>query len=338
MKIATQQYLRRTTQTAFFVLFALAPVFDLLRYDLTQHHAYLFTYPWRLGIGILHAKEDDPLPAIFNLAVNLFIPFALLGILLIGASWKWGRLYCGWLCPHFGVVEVFDHLMLIASGKKSLWARRSEPSNQALTPPGRRDRWMWGLLIPLAIATAFSWSLIGLTYLMPPSQVYGGLLDGTLASWETRFLVIATTVLTVDFIFIRHLFCRYGCSVGLFQSLVWMLNPRALVIGADRTRLAECSHCTIPCGPASRGKAEINPPPPASACDAVCPMRLKPRTLKRWMFSCTQCGLCLDACRDSNANNPAGPLLYWQSGVSAQFGKAGFSAVSNTTPPSDGTI
>lgn len=336
MNLATQQGLRRTTQIAFFALLALAPVFDLLRYDLTQHHAYLLTFPWRLGIGVLQAKGDDPLPAIVNLALNLFVPVVLLGLLLVGAAWKWGRLYCGWLCPHFGVVEVFDRLMMIANGKKSLWAQKPDLPRQADGQPIRRDRRAWVLLIPLAMATAFSWALIGLSYLMPPRQVYGGLLDGTLAPWEIRFLIAVTTVLTIDFIFVRHLFCRYGCSVGMFQSLAWMLNRRALVVGVDRERLAECSHCMTPCHPGNNSAS--NAPTPASACDAVCPMRLKPRTLKRWMFSCTQCGLCLDACAQTNENNPAGPLLHWQSGQSAQLGKAGFSALSNTPPPSDGTI
>jgi ferredoxin-type protein NapH len=27
--------------------------------------------------------------------------------------------------------------------------------------------------------------------------------------------------------FARHLFCRFGCAVGLFQSLAWMANPKA---------------------------------------------------------------------------------------------------------------
>ncbi len=171
MKVLKQQLLRRTSQTAFFALFALAPVFDLLRYDLTRHHAYLLTFPWHLGIGILQAKGDDPLPAIVNLATNLFIPLVLLGLLLVGVAWKWGRLYCGWLCPHFGVVEALDRLMLIASGKKSLWAQKPDLARQSDGRPIDRDGRAWPLLIALAITTAFTWALIGLSYLMPPLKV-----------------------------------------------------------------------------------------------------------------------------------------------------------------------
>ena len=89
----------------------------------------------------------------------------------------------------------------------------------------------------------------------------------------------------LELLFARHLFCRYGCSVGILHSLAWMSNSRALVVGTERSRLAECASCLDGQG---------------SACDAVCPMRLKPRSLKRWMFSCTQCGLCIDACATVN--------------------------------------
>ena len=40
-------------------------------------------------------------------------------------------------------------------------------------------------------------------------------------------------------------------------------------------------------------------------------MRLKPRSLKRWMFSCTQCGLCIDACATVNTAQAAALLLRW---------------------------
>ena len=40
-------------------------------------------------------------------------------------------------------------------------------------------------------------------------------------------------------------------------------------------------------------------------------MRLKPRSIKRMMFSCTQCGQCVSACSDVQKDNPQGALLKW---------------------------
>ena len=92
--------------------------------------------------------------------------------------------------------------------------------------------------------------------------------------------------------FARHLFCRFGCAVGLAQSLVWMANKKAMVVGYDRSRAVACADCN-------------------AACDNACPMRLKPRSIKRMMFSCTQCGQCVSACTDVQKGKPEGALLKW---------------------------
>ena len=84
----------------------------------------------------------------------------------------------------------------------------------------------------------------------------------------------------------------FGCAVGVFQSLAWMTNKKAMVVGFDRARGRLCSDCD-------------------NACDNACPMRLKPRTIKRHMFTCTQCVQCVQACGQVQANNPHGSLLQW---------------------------
>ena len=113
-----------------------------------------------------------------------------------------------------------------------------------------------------------------------------------------RFLAAATGLLFIEFLFARHLFCRFGCAVGLFQSLAWMGNDRAMVVGFDTRRGRECTSCN-------------------NACDNVCPMRLRPRTIKRRMFTCTECAQCISACRQVKAGNPQGGLLRWVQGDKA---------------------
>jgi Fe-S oxidoreductase len=46
-------------------------------------------------------------------------------------------------------------------------------------------------------------------------------------------------------------------------------------------------------------------------------MRLKPRNIKRMMFSCVQCGKCLDACDTSQKAQSRHSTLQWQVGVDA---------------------
>jgi polyferredoxin len=92
--------------------------------------------------------------------------------------------------------------------------------------------------------------------------------------------------------FARHLFCRFGCAVGLFQSLAWMANDRAMVVGFERGRAMHCNSCN-------------------NACDNVCPMRLKPRSIKRRMFTCTECAQCISACEQVQAPHQQSGLLEW---------------------------
>jgi polyferredoxin len=155
------------------------------------------------------------------------------------------------------------------------------------------------------MAFGFLWAVTLLTYLLPPADVWGHLVQGAPTTNEARFLVVATLVFTGEFLFARHLFCRFGCAVGLFQSLAWMANPKALVVAFDRGRAGDCRGCRT--ADAVHG----------AACDNACPMRLKPRNIKRLMFSCVQCGKCLTECEQSHAARRRSPNLTWRTGTAA---------------------
>jgi polyferredoxin len=283
---------RRLTQTGFFLLFLLAPPLNIFRLDLNLRHFILFGHDWTLGLDAFLAGEVGAGQAALNLVLRGFLPVALVVGLGIGVAWKYGRLYCGWLCPHFSVVESVNRLMRRAIGKLSLWDRTTVPARRPdgrVVPPDARYAW---LVLPVVLGFAFLWALTLLTYLLPPMEIYHNLWHASLTRNQALFLGIATTLFSIDFLFARHLFCRFGCAVGLFQSLAWMGNKRALVVGYDRLRASACITCD-------------------AACDHVCPMRLKPRSIKRTMFTCTQCGQCLSACNSVQAYNPDGPLLRW---------------------------
>jgi ferredoxin-type protein NapH len=274
------QLLRLAWRSAFFALFLLAPPLDLFRYDLTLGHFVLFGQPWTLGI-------DDPgtLPASINILVRGLLPvLALLG-LGIWIAWRYGRLYCGWLCPHFSVVELINALMRRASGKPSIWERQPLPDRQS-DGTHIEPRAVWWLAVALAaLVFALLWAVTLLTYLLPPAEVWGNLIHGTPTRNQALFLGVATFLLLIEFTLARHLFCRFGCAVGLFQSLIWMGNPRALVVGFDQRRAAVCAGCD-------------------ASCEHGCPMRLRPRRIKRRMFTCTQCQQCVQACE--RVNRPLG--------------------------------
>ena len=276
----TVQRQRLLWRTAFFALFVLAPVLDLFRLDLIQGHFILFGMPWTLGV-----RDVGGLEASLNLVLRAFLPIALVIGAGVWVSWRYGRLYCGWLCPHFSVVEVINSLMRRASGKPTLWQRDCLPEVQSDGVRIRPQHGMW-LLVALAVLLfSLLWAVSLLTYLLPPTEVWGNLFTASLTRNQFIFISVATALFIIEFTFARHLFCRYGCAIGLFQSLVWMGNRKALVVGFDRERAAECANCD-------------------SSCEHACPMRLQPRRIKRKMFTCTQCQQCVQACE--RVNQPQG--------------------------------
>ena len=157
---------------------------------------------------------------------------------------------------------------------------------------------MW---LPVAVTVLFFsllWSVSLLTYLLPPIEIWKNLLTASLTRNQFVFISVAVTLFVIEFTFARHLFCRFGCAIGLFQSLVWMGNRKAMVIGFDRERAAECASCD-------------------ASCEHACPMRLQPRRIKRKMFTCTQCQQCVQACERVNQPDGKQSLLQMVEGQCA---------------------
>lgn len=308
---ATLQRRRSAFQMGFFVLFVLAPIFDLLRFDLDAGHAWLLTVPWRLGLDDFLAGRSGAGEAAANIVLRLFVPILSLAAIFLWAAWRWGRLYCGWLCPHFSVVETINRLMLMASGKHSVWDQRALPARNPDGSRAIRDARWWFAVLPFAVAFAFVWAVVLLTYLLAPAEVYGNLWRGTLTRNQALFIGVGTLLLSIEFLFARHLFCRFACAVGLFQSLAWMANRDAMVVGFARQRAGDCARCFAAGGPGY------------SACEGVCPMRLRPRNVKNMMFACTQCAQCVSACGEVQRED--GSLLAWAEGATARRNEAAVS-------------
>ena len=290
---------RRILQAGFFVLFVLAPPLDIFRLDLNLGHFILFGHAWTLGLDGLMAGHGSAAHAALNIILRGFLPLLGIVLLLGWVSWKYGRLYCGWLCPHFSVVEMINGLMRRAMGKFSLWDRSTEGEKRpdGSRVPARPVYWL--LVLPAVAGFSFLWAVVLLTYLLTPSEVYGNLLHASLTLRQGLFIGVATLLLSIEFTLARHLFCKFGCAVGVFQSFVWMANRQGMVVSFDRDNASGCRGCY-------------------GACEEECPMRLKPRSIKRAMFTCTECARCIDACDQIQA--PAGRpgLLEWTRGLQAR--------------------
>ncbi|MCU7813886.1 MAG: 4Fe-4S binding protein [Candidatus Thiodiazotropha sp. (ex Rostrolucina anterorostrata)] len=281
---------RRAWRSGFFLLFILAPPLNIFRFDLNLNYFILFGYPWTLGMEAFQQGTIGAMEMGLNMLFRFFLPLALVLAGGLYITWKWGRLYCGWLCPHFSVVEMINALMRRASGKVTMWDKDRLPENQLDGTHIEPDRKWWLVTLAAVLFFSFLWAVALLTYLLPPKEIYGNLFDGSLTRNQTIFISVATLLLTIEFTFARHLFCRFGCALGLFQSLVWMGNKKAMVVAYDRKRAKACISCD-------------------NSCEHACPMRLKPRSIKRRMFTCTQCMQCIEACEDVQNDTASMPLL-----------------------------
>ena len=290
----TVQNTRMLAKTGFFLLFLLAPLLSIFRFDLALGHFIIFGQAWTISIDSILYGGGDSVDAAIKIFTRVLLPamafVAISGVLI----WKYGRIYCGWLCPHFSVVELINDLMLKHLNRVTVWEKASRAS-KGLLPKA--------IVAIAAISMAFIWALSLLSYLLNPQQLLVDLVNFNLGFGPTIFITAATIVFSIDFLFARHLFCKYGCALGLFQSLIWMANQRAMVVKFDRKRAKACRECSL--------QHEGKP------CDKACPMRLPTRNIKRAKFTCTQCAQCISACAQVQKDNPQGSLLTWVSGSQA---------------------
>ena len=288
----SREQIRSIIQFSFYLLFLSAPLLNIFRFDILDGHFIVFGHSWMLGLESSEFECLDSSHSVRDLLFNFLLPVLLL-ILFTGViAWKYGRIYCGWLCPHFSVVETINRLMLKHLKRATFWEKPST------THTKNRQALPWLLLLSICILIAFFWAFVLLGYIYPPILLITNLYHFELSFGPSLFLLVMTIILTIDFFFARHLFCKFGCSYGIMQSFVWMANSKSMVVGFDKSRAHLCQSCD-------------------SACDKACPMRLPVRSIKRAKFTCTQCGICLNACDDAQADDPQGRLIHWVSNEEA---------------------
>lgn len=283
------QSMRKFSRSFFFLLFVFAPILDIFRFDLTLGHFIIFGQAWQLEIIEKLQGQGDAVDAAIIIFSKMFLP-ALAFVGITGwLIWRYGRIYCGWLCPHFSIVELINGVMLRQLNRVTLWEKATRVSRGALPK---------AIVFLVAVSLAFIWAVSLVTYMLPPQQVLVDLVNLELNTAPAIVITVATTLFTIDFIFARHLFCTYGCALGIFQSLIWMANKRAMIVKFDRKRAKACRDCN-------------------AACDTACPMRLPTRNMKRAKFTCTQCAQCITACQQVQKDNPEGSLLDFTIGQDA---------------------
>lgn len=281
------QLARLGVRSLFFLLFLLAPVLNIFRFDLETTQFILFNQALSFEMTSEWIRNSDAIDTGLRILTRFILPLILTIATGIFIFYKWGRIYCGWLCPHFSVVELINDLMDKRTGRVTIWE-----TSKSKKPDTVKD---WLIIVVVSMIIAFLWALGLLSYLLDPIPLYQDLVTLNVGLYPSIFLIAATLVFTIDFVFARHLFCKYGCAFGLMQSLFWMMNSKAMLVKFDKERAKACQSCD-------------------KDCETACPMRLPVRSFKRAKFTCTQCAQCISACQQVQINNPEGSLLNWSEG------------------------
>lgn len=255
---------RRTTQLLAFCLMFVVPILNI-------HEIYFITGTYyAINFGALGIADPSViLQAIFAageftlpLLASIVFP-AFMALLL-------GRIWCGWLCPFLFVSEGMDWLRNLVG--KSLLGK-SRPTSILVGSSFLANVIRFSFLL-LGTGVAGAIGIPVLNYINAPA----------IMSTEAMIIVKERTVslelgfvlalLTVQFLLVPKIWCRFfcptGCVVSLFRTPITMS-----VVSGSRNPSVPCCRET--------------------SCVQACPMGLTPYR-ESGNLLCVNCGKCIDLC------------------------------------------
>jgi ferredoxin-type protein NapH len=231
----------------------------------------------------------------FEPSTLMWVPIGFFACVLIiaVASTMFGRLFCGWVCPHNTLVEWTRPVRtLIGIGKKSYRLKQLEA------------RWPWmkgvGIAYSLLWATAitFTISVLFLFYFVPVEWFFNNLQDDTMPFivwWGIGLMMLIGYFM----LYAGHEFCRSACPYGISQSLSAYLTSKWIPMEIRHKHGEDLSACKS-----------------CHACQSACPVDIDPREPENLVMGvgegCFNCGECIDACTYVRSFQKKDNLLYFK--------------------------
>ena len=252
----------------FFAAWALAPWIQmngnpLIQFDIAARRFHLF--------GESFNAQDAWLAFFFitGLAFLLFVLSAL-----------WGRIWCGFACPHTVILEtVYRPIETLWEGKPGARKKRNKkgPAGWSKGDWGRKIG-KWGTYVVLSITIAH----IFVAYFVSVPRLFEMVRHNPTENW-VPFLWVATMSAAIffNFAWFREQLCFAICPYGRLQSV--LADVDTVVIGYDKKRGE----------PRGRGDGKgdcID----CNKCVAVCPTGIDIRN--GLQMECVGCAACIDAC------------------------------------------
>lgn len=232
---------------------------------------FLVTAPWIMISGHPFLRIDVLSQKLFLFGFGVFfnelilvVPL-LIGILflILAVTSKWGRVWCGWACPH----PVFLEFIYRPYEK---WIKRFDFTIPLL-------KWVGFVVFSLIVGNIF------ISFIVGPTQVLKmmGSSPGENSGLFTAMLIISGGFL-FNFGIFRERMCTTTCPYGRLQSV--LLDPNSLVVmydvkrGEPRGKKGSVSGDCIDC----------------KRCVAVCPTKIDIRNGTQ--LECIHCTACMDVC------------------------------------------
>lgn len=272
-------------QPLFATLFFLGPVLNIFRVDMINQQ-------------LVFIGQYYP----FELEYLMWLPLGFYGgVLLVGViTAVFGRLFCGWACPHNILTEVTK----VFRGLLGIEALPNFFKRLQNKYPALQATYAKVVSVIAGILFCYGMTFLLFAYVVP--------LDWLLTQYQQgarMSLIMGQVLFTLIGVFLMysgHLFCKTCCPYGLAQSIsaynAGKWRPMEIKFSGDKG--SDCKTCT--------------------GCQQVCPVEIDPRDFAKGtvavgqFLGCWNCGECIDACKQVHDYKSQPSLLSF----SKPFGKS----------------
>jgi len=211
--MANWHQLRKRIHVLCFLIFAVLPFFNVVRFDIPRQRFYCFGYElWINEFAIIF----------FTLMFLMFI--------IVAASVVFGRVYCGYLCPQM----IFSEASMALQKKLRRWFKPRERLAAA------------AFYAILAVASVFL-AFIFISYFVEPRDLARRLLALDIRTAGGISGASVTLLTFLDFAFVRLRFCTTVCPYGYLQGMLGDSSTLLVQYSEAEGKCIQCMKCVRDC-------------------------------------------------------------------------------------------